>query len=175
MIVTESRIEKRMEEIKMENQYADEFYEDWTEEDCTDLVTAQENYFENPNKETYTELQVQSKKYEAQVAALQSSIGLIQAIDNFDARRTELKKLKENNNADLEKARMTLLAHRQKYEACKGRIESLQKQTDACLNQLNRLDASNLDDKQTIVFDRLLSQMTQHNLVFIKLMDSIFS
>ena len=148
MIVTESRIEKRMEEIKMENQYADEFYEDWTEEDCTDLVTAQENYFENPNKETYTELQVQSKKYEAQVAALQSSIGLIQAIDNFDARRTELKKLKENNNADLEKARMTLLAHRQKYEACKGRIESLQKQTDACLNQLNRLDVSNLDDEE---------------------------
>ena len=159
----------------MENQYADEFYEDWTEEDCTDLVTAQENYFENPNKETYTELQVQSKKYEAQVAALQSSIGLIQAIDNFDARRTELKKLKENNNADLEKARMTLLAHRQKYEACKGWIESLQKQTDACLNQLNRLDVSNLNDKQTIVFDRLLSQLTQHNLVFIKLMDSIFS
>lgn len=159
----------------MENQYADEFYEDWTEEDCTDLVTAQENYFENPNKETYTELQVQSKKYEAQIAALQSAIGLFQAFGNFRESSKELKKLKENNNADLEKARMTLLAHRQKYEACKGRIESLQKQTDACLNQLNRLDASNLDDKQMIVFDRLLSQMTQHNLVFIKLMDSIFS
>lgn len=159
----------------MENQYADEFYEDWTEEDCTDLVTAQENYFENPNKETYTELQVQSKKYEAQVAALQSSIGLFQAFGNFGTRWKELEELKENNNADLEKARMALLKHRQKYEMYKGRIELLQKQTDECLNLLKRLDVSNLNDKQMIVFDHLLNKMTQHDLIFIKIMDSIFS